>query len=43
MEKRPRRKDFASLIDGRKHRVQVMDAKRVLYHRSLMEQMNAWG
>lgn len=42
MEKRPRRKDFEYLISDKKHRVCIIDAKRILYHVELMKKMNAW-
>lgn len=42
MEGRPRRKDFAALISGKKHRVCLVDAKRILYHVGRMKELGAW-
>lgn len=42
MEGRPRRKDFAHLISKKKHRVCVIDAKRILYHVNRMNSEGAW-
>jgi len=42
MERRPRRKDFASLISDGKHRVCVIDDKRILYHVDRMKEAGAW-
>jgi hypothetical protein len=43
MEKRPRRKDFAHLISDEKHRVCLIDAKRILYHVDRMKKDGAWS
>lgn len=43
MERRPRRKDFAVLVSDKKHRVCVVDAKRILYHVERMKEQRAWG
>jgi hypothetical protein len=43
MEKRPRRKDFAALIANRRHRVCVIDAKRILYYVNLGREQGALG
>lgn len=40
---RPRRKDFASLVEQRDHRVQIIDAERILYHVREMTKMGAWN
>ena len=42
MEGRPRRKDFAHLISDKKHRVCIIDAKRILYHVNRMKVDGAW-
>ena len=42
MEGRPRRKDFAALIADKKHRVCIVDAKRILYHVERMKEQGAW-
>jgi hypothetical protein len=43
MTKKPRRKDFAYLIDGKNHRALVLDAEKILKHASEMTAMDAWG
>ncbi len=43
MERRPRRKDFTTLIVNKRHRVCVIDARRILYHINLGREQGAWG
>lgn len=42
MEGQPRRKDFAHLISDKKHRVCIIDAKRIRYHVDRMRNEGAW-
>ena len=42
MEGRLRRKDFAHLVSDKKHRVCIIDAKRILYHVDRMKSEGAW-
>jgi len=41
MESRPRRRDFAHLISDKKHRVCVIDARRILYHVERLKSLEA--
>jgi hypothetical protein len=39
---RPRRKDFAYLIEDHNHRGSIVDAERILHHVQLMREKGAW-